>query len=39
MDSASNLKSKRINELNDWRGKTLKEFRRFIKEADPMETN
>lgn len=35
MDSASDLISRRINELNDWRGKTLKEFRQLINEAVP----
>ena len=35
MDTASELISKRIKELGDWRGKTLEEVRRLIKEADP----
>jgi Uncharacterized conserved protein len=29
------LIDKRINELTDWRGKTLEKMRRLIKEADP----
>jgi hypothetical protein len=33
--SASNLISKRIAELGDWRGKTLGRMRKLIKEADP----
>ena len=33
--SASELISKRIAELGDWRGKTLSRMRRLIKEADP----
>ena len=33
--SASELISKRIAELEDWRGKTLSRMRRLIKEADP----
>ncbi|NIR27172.1 MAG: DUF1801 domain-containing protein, partial [Gammaproteobacteria bacterium] len=33
--TASELISKRIRELGDWRGKTLEEVRRLIKEADP----
>ena len=33
--SASELISKRIAELGDWRGKTLGRMRRLIKEADP----
>src|SRR6202051_326337 len=33
--SASELISKRISELGDWRGKTLSRMRRLIKEADP----
>jgi hypothetical protein len=33
--SASELISKRIAELGDWRGKTLQRMRTFIKEADP----
>ena len=32
---ASELISKRITELGDWRGKTLSRMRRLIKEADP----
>ena len=32
---ASELISKRINELDDWRGKTLAKVRQLIKEADP----
>ena len=32
---ASELISKRIAELGDWRGKTLNRMRRLIKEADP----
>jgi hypothetical protein len=32
---ASELISKRIKELDDWRGKTLERMRRLIKEADP----
>jgi hypothetical protein len=35
MDTASELISERIKELGDWRGKTLEEVRRLIKEADP----
>ena len=34
-DSAAELISKRIKELDDWRGRTLSEVRRLIKEADP----
>ncbi len=34
-ESASELISKRINELGDWRGKTLARVRELIKEADP----
>jgi len=34
-ESASELISKRIKELNDWRGKTLARIRQLIKEADP----
>src|SRR4051812_34796836 len=34
-NSASELISKRIDELNDWRGKTLARVRKLIKEADP----
>jgi hypothetical protein len=33
--SASELISKRIDELGDWRGKTLSKMRKLIKEADP----
>jgi len=33
--SASELISKRIAELGDWRGETLGLMRRLIKEADP----
>ena len=33
--SASELISKRISELGDWRGKTLLRVRQLIKEADP----
>lgn len=33
--SASQLISKRIAELGDWRGETLARMRRLIKEADP----
>ena len=33
--SASELISKRIAELGDWRGETLARMRRLIKEADP----
>jgi len=33
--SASELISKRIGELGDWRGKTLSRMRTLIKEADP----
>ena len=33
--SASDLISKRIAELGDWRGKTLRRMRKLIKEADP----
>lgn len=33
--SASELISKRIAELGDWRGKTLSTIRKLIKEADP----
>jgi hypothetical protein len=33
--SASELISKRIVELGDWRGKTLSKMRKLIKEADP----
>ena len=34
-EPASELISKRIKELDDWRGKTLERMRRLIKEADP----
>jgi len=34
-EPASELVSKRIKELGDWRGKTLEKVRRLIKEADP----
>lgn len=33
--AASALIDKRIEELGDWRGKTLKRIRELIKEADP----
>src|SRR5437588_7461545 len=33
--SASQLISKRIAELEDWRGKTLSRMRKLVKEADP----
>ena len=33
--SASELISKRIAELGDWRGKTLSRIRKLIKQADP----
>jgi hypothetical protein len=33
--SASELISKRISELEDWRGKTLGRMRKLIKQADP----
>src|SRR5436305_1801675 len=33
--SASELISKRITELGDWRGKTLSRMRTLIKQADP----
>ena len=33
--SASELISKQIAELGDWRGKTLSRMRKLIKEADP----
>jgi len=32
---ASELISKRIAELGDWRGKALSRMRKLIKEADP----
>src|SRR3954470_16956167 len=34
-ESASALIDKRIQELGDWRGKTLAKVRQLIKEADP----
>ena len=34
-ESASQLISKRIADLGDWRGKTLGRMRKLIKEADP----
>jgi hypothetical protein len=34
-ESASELISKKIAELGDWRGKTLGRMRKLIKEADP----
>ena len=34
-ESASDLISKRIAELGDWRGETLSRMRKLIKEADP----
>ncbi|MFL5920740.1 MAG: DUF1801 domain-containing protein [Gaiellaceae bacterium] len=34
-ESASELISKRISELGDWRGRTLSRVRELIKEADP----
>src|SRR5664279_1373747 len=34
-ESASELISKRIAELGDWRGETLSRMRQLIKEADP----
>jgi len=33
--SASDLISKRITELGDWRGETLERMRKLIKKADP----
>jgi len=33
--SASELISKRIAELDDWRGETLARMRRLIRETDP----
>jgi hypothetical protein len=33
--SASELISKGIAELGDWRGETLSRMRRLVKEADP----
>jgi hypothetical protein len=35
MKKASELISERIEELGDWRGKTLKRMRMLIKKADP----
>ena len=35
LQPASELISKRIAELGDWRGKTLSRMRKLIKEADP----
>jgi hypothetical protein len=35
VESASELISKRIAELGDWRGETLRRMRKLIKEADP----
>jgi len=35
MKTPSELISKRIEELGDWRGKTLKRMRTLIKKADP----
>jgi hypothetical protein len=34
-ESASELISKRVAELGDWRGKTLARMRKLIKDADP----
>src|ERR1700716_3057487 len=34
-ESASELISKRIAELGDWRGETLRRMRKLIKDADP----
>jgi hypothetical protein len=34
-ESVSKLISKRIKELDDWRGRTLSRVRQLIKEADP----
>jgi hypothetical protein len=34
-ESAAALIDRRIEELGDWRGKTLKTIRKLIKEADP----
>jgi hypothetical protein len=34
-ESASDLISARIKELDDWRGRTLSQVRQLIKEADP----
>ncbi|MEO7622974.1 MAG: DUF1801 domain-containing protein [Gallionella sp.] len=38
IQSASELISKRIAELGDWRGATLSRIRKLIKEADPKVT-
>ena len=35
MANASELMDKRIHELGDWRGKTLSDVRRIIRQADP----
>ena len=35
MRSASQLVTKRIAEIGDWRGKTLSRMRQLVKEADP----
>ena len=35
MTNASELMDKRMKELGDWRGQTLNEVRRIIREADP----
>jgi hypothetical protein len=35
MEKASDLISKKITELGDWRGKTLARMRKLIQEADP----
>jgi hypothetical protein len=35
VESASKLISKRIAELGDWRGETLRKMRKLIKDADP----
>jgi hypothetical protein len=35
VEAASKLIDRRINELGDWRGKTLEKVRRLIREADP----
>jgi hypothetical protein len=34
-ESASDFISRRIEELGDWRGETLRRMRKLIKEADP----
>ena len=34
-EPASELISKKVKELGDWRGKTLERMRMLIKEADP----